>query len=448
MIDQTIEKLLKLALDAGFEQAEAFYSGSESFSVRVLEGQIEDYRVENRAGISLRGQLKGKMGYASSEAMDDAALQEMVDAALENAKLIESPDLAPLHGGGDEPGQYEDGECISHSSAAEKIGMAKQMEQAAKQADPRVLRLESCDIGNDKTTIAIQNTLGLKRGAVSTIGYAVCYPVIGNGDNMISGLAYKAFKDFKELDVSALAKEAVEEGTRFIGAASMESGRMPVVFRHDMMAILLSTFAGIFSADAADKGLSLLKGREGEMIAAPCVTILDDPFCEMAYSGLAFDGEGVATYKKAVVENGRFHTLLYDLKSAKKAGVRPTGNGGRRSYRQGVSIAPSNFYLQKGDADLDALLAAAGSGVMITELMGLHSGASAVSGDFSLAARGFLIEDGRLSRPVEQITVAGNFYEMLKDVQMVADDLWFDLPGLSCYGSPSVLIKALSIAGQ
>lgn len=446
--NQRIEYLLDLAKQAGFEQAEAFYSSNESFSVNVLEGEIEDYRVENHQGISLRGLFGGKMGYASTQAMDEEGMQALVDATKENAQLIQSPDATPLHNGSDEIEQIENKDEISKCSAKDKIALAMQMEKYAKEADPRVLRVEACELGTEVSHKIMRNTLGLKRESRGALGFAAVVAVIKNGEEMLSGTHFEAFDDFDKLNIRQIAEKAVEDGTGYIGASSMPSGSPLVVLRNDVMATFLQVFSGVFSAESADKGLSLLKGKEGEKIAADCVTLLDDPFCELAFAGGAFDGEGVATRKKAVVENGVFKTLLYNLKLANKAGVYTTGNASRPSYASVVGIAPSNFYIAPGDCTREELFGQMQNGLMITSMMGMHAGANPVSGDFSLAARGFLIENGKIVRPVEQITVAGNFYKLLLGIKALANDLRFGLPGASSFGAPSVLVEGLSIAGK
>jgi PmbA protein len=210
------------------------------------------------------------------------------------------------------------------------------------------------------------------------------------------------------------------------------------------MGDLLATFAGIFSAEKVQKGFSLLKGRLGSKIAADVVTIRDDPLLAELPGSAVFDGEGVAAKNKAVVENGALKTYLHNRKTAKKDGVEPTGNGFKPSFKAAVDIAPSNFYIVAGNKSRDELIAEMGDGLIITGLEGLHSGANSVSGDFSLSAEGFLARGGKTARAVEQITIAGNFFGLLKDIIAVASDLEFK----GKISSPSVLIREISVAGQ
>ena len=157
-----------------------------------------------------------------------------------------------------------------------------------------------------------------------------------------------------------------------------------------------------------------------------------------------FDAEGSPTHKKCVIENGKLNTLLYNLKTAAVAGKKTTGNASKAGYDAAVAVRPFTMYLENGDLTEEELLAKAGNGVYITDLNGLHAGADPISGDFSLLAGGWLRKEGKL-QPVEQITVAGNFYELLKQVQTVGSDL--DFPG-SSVGSPSVYVGEMPVAGQ
>ena len=213
---------------------------------------------------------------------------------------------------------------------------------------------------------------------------------------------------------------------------------------------LLTDIMGVFSAKNAQQGLSLLTGKEGEKIASDIVTLTDDPF--LPGHQAAFDGEGVATARKNVIENGVFKTLLYNLQTAKKAGRETTGNASRASYYAPVDIAPFNFYVQPGSATAEEIwktAASEGTALLITELAGLHAGLNPITGDFSLMAGGYRLEDGKKTSWVNGITVSGNFYELLKKISAVGSDLKFGFPmGTTRIGSPSVYCGLMPIAGK
>ncbi len=211
---------------------------------------------------------------------------------------------------------------------------------------------------------------------------------------------------------------------------------------------MLESFTGIFSAENVQKDLSLLKGKLNEKIGSDKFTVIDDPFMEGGLSSKSFDGEGVACKFKKVIDKGVLKTYLHNLKTAKKDGVETTGNASKSSYKSPIDISPSNFYIDKGDKSFDEIISSIEKGILITELQGLHSGLNTISGDFSLAALGFEIESGKIKRPVEQITVAGNYFDMIKDIEDVGTDLKFGLPGDAYIGSPSLKIKKLSVSGE
>ena len=229
-------------------------------------------------------------------------------------------------------------------------------------------------------------------------------------------------------------------------SGSVPAGTYSVVFRYDAAADLLASFCSMFSADAAQKGLSLLAGKEGETIAAPIVTVMDDPF----YKDFprAFDDEGVPSVTKAVIEKGVLKTLLHNLKTARKAGVASTSNGGRRSPASPVGVAPSNFYIVAGQTPLEGLLEQLGDGLFITEVSGLHAGVNTVSGDFSLLARGMRVQGGKCTTPVEQITVAGHFLQLMQNITAIGSDLTFGIPGGANVASPSLLVQKVKVAGK
>ena len=191
----------------------------------------------------------------------------------------------------------------------------------------------------------------------------------------------------------------------------------------------------------------MLAGKEGEKVAADCLTLIDDPFYAKNTMQMPFDGEGVATVEKKLIENGVLKTLLYDLTYAKKAGKTPTGNAAR-GIADPVSISPYCLRIAPGALTEEALLQKLGNGIYINELKGLHAGADAVTGDFSIESAGFLVENGKRTRPVHSFTVAGNFFDLLRAIDGVADNVEMALPAVSCTAAPDLLVRGLSVAGE
>jgi PmbA protein len=447
--DDFIKKLFEGAALAGITECEAYFSDAESFDVDVLEGEIKDYSVSESKGVCFRGLYAGRMGYASTQVEDESAIDMLIEGVKTNAMLLETDDGESIYEGSREYPEVDTFNASIMQVAPEtKINQALELEKLVKARDPRVARVDGCEVSTSVREIRIVNSKGMDvRGKSSSYG-AVVAPVV-KGEDGKPGMHFKFTfsKDPEKLDIKKLANDAVDEAVGKLGASSIPSGQYECVFRNDAASMLLRTFAGVFSGESARKGMSLLKGREGEKIASDCVTLTDDPLLKDAPATSAFDAEGVARFKKDVIKDGTFITLLHNRVTAKEANCQTTANASKAGYSGKVTVAPSNLFIQPGRLSPEELYEKVGEGLIITELQGTHAGANPISGDFSLAAKGYLIQDGKQARPVEQITVAANFYEILKNIQEVADDLEFTMPGSSAIASPTLYIGKISVAG-
>ena len=446
--DAFIEKLMKAAADAGIAPAEVYCAESSSFSVQAMEGNIDSYEVSETCGLGLRGMVNGKIGYASTEAFDEDAIRMLVRGVQESAALVETEEQDEIFEGDPEYPVPEIPENdLDSVSAEEKLSFALEMEKSALAADPRIVKSRGAYVSTGTGVLRLVNSYGLNlKTETPPGGYAVAgiWLLGKEKDSSAAGGESEAGHQFRRLDPGRIGRDAAAETVARLNASPVESGVYRVVFRRDAMRSLLRTFSGIFSAENAQKKLSLLNGREGETVAAPCVTLMDDPLLPGGFATAPFDGEGSACFTKAVIENGVLKTLLHNRKTARKAGTVSTGNA-RRSVSSPVTVAPTNFFFRPGKKDPDTLLAEMGEGLLITELGGLHSGANPVSGDFSLIAKGFRVTGGKQADPVEQITVAGNFYQLLKNIRCVGSDLEFKGGSI---GSPSVDVGSLHVAGK
>jgi len=443
------QELFAQAQAKGFTDYEIHYLASNGFSVRVLNGEITEYKNTASQGVGFRGTFNGKMGYSASEKLDAAVIGPMLDNAAANAGIIEEETIEKLFPGSESyPEVCAYNPALNEVSAADKIKMATEMEAYTKSLDARVKMADYCTIGNQETEMAMANSHGLELSQKSNMASA--FVVARVEENGITKSAYEYWngRDFAKFDYKALAKKAVDIAVSYLGASSIESGAYPVVFDNSNTKDLFSVFSGIFMAENAQKGFSLLsKDKVGTAIAAPHINLRDDGVCDLSLGSMAFDAEGVATQQKAVIENGVLKTLLYNLKSAEKDGVESTGNASKAGLGGAIATSCTNFYLVPSETSFDELISGVEKGVVITEMAGLHSGVNPVSGDFSVSADGFLIENGKISKPVEQITVAGNFYEVLKNIQAVGSDLRFHSSGHGGMGMPSMLVDGLRVSG-
>lgn len=440
------EELFKKAKNSGFEECEIYYSDSESLSLNVYEGEVEKYKLNNAFGLSFRGKINNKMGYSYTEIIDEEAVDTLITNAKEAALAIENDDVQFIYEGDKE---YKEIDCykkeLDDVKPDELIALALDMEKECKKQCDKVVSFQGCGIGYGKATYGIINSKGLNLKSERNSLSAYVVPIVEADNEKYDGTGYVMAKKAEDIKPSELAKQGLEEALSKIGGRSISSGKYKIIINNEAMVSLLGTFAGIFNSEQVQKGLSLLKDKEGEIIASDVVTLIDNPHLEDGLGTTSFDDEGVATYKKEIITNGRLNTLLYNLKTAYKAGIKSTGNGFKNSYASIVGVSPTNFYIKPGEKSFEELCSEVKEGVIITDFAGLHSGASAVTGDFSLAAKGFMIENGKKSFPVEQITVAGNFFTLLKDIEAVGSDLKFPMSSIGC---PAVVVKELSVAGK
>ena len=441
-----VDSLFKKASEAGFSEYEVYYVDRESLGISVYKEEVEKYNLNNSAGLSFRGKLGDRIGYSYTEILEEDAIDMLVKKAKENVSAIENNDIQFIYEGDKEYKEISTYyEALENLAPDKLINIAINMEKEAKKYCDKVESFSGCAISYSSGKHGIINSKGLNLKNKSNLLTAYVVPIVKDGENMYDGCGYVVAKSLDEIDPAKIAKMGVDEALSKIGATSIPAGNYKVIINNEAMVSLLSTFAGIFSGDAVQKGLSLLKGKEGEIIASDIVNLVDDPHLKDGLASVAFDDEGVATVKTYLIQDGKLNTLLHNLKTANKAGVKSTGNGFKASYASPISVSPTNFYIEPGVNSLEEMTKKIDKGLIITDLAGLHSGANSITGDFSLAAKGFYIENGVKTHPVEQITVAGNFFTLLTDIEEVGNDLKFPM---SSVGSPSIMIKELSIAGE
>ena len=431
----------------GIQEYELYYQALESTSVSAYQQQINEFTGSTEGGVCFRCIVGGKMGYASTEELSAEQAQQLVDRALDNAANLETDDPVFLGQGGQryEPLDHQ-GIPLPTTEGLVKAVLAAQ--KAMYEADEAVVDGTVTEGISEKYSIAICNSKGMDLSYVNRIAGLITVAVVSKDEEKCNHFKFRLGEP-EAIDHAELAKQTVQETLEQLGGQVPETGSYPVVFSPEAMASLLRTYCGIFSSEAAQKGLSKLAGQEGALIAAPCVTIVDDPFHPDSPAPIPFDAEGSPTHKKLLVEKGVLNTLLYNMETADKAGKVTTGNASKGSYDSPVGIRPFSMYLTGGTLTQAQLLQKAGNGIYINRLDGLHAGANPVTGDFSLQSAGYLIENGEKTGRIKSFTVAGNFYELLKKITAVADDLKLHNPlGITSYGSASVLVDQLSIAGK
>ena len=441
------ELVIAQAQAMGIADYELYYQAGESTSVSAFQHSINQFTDSTEGGICFRCIVGGKMGYASTEALNASEAKAIVERAAANAEVLESEEQVFLGQGGKTYATI-DRKPMELPTTDALIAKVLETQEKIYAADPAVIDGSSTQGISEKSVTAIVNSKGLDLYHEVTLAGLVVAAVVSNGKEMSNDYQIK-LGDLDTIDTDALTKKAAEGALRKLGGDVAPTGQYPVVFDSEAMSSLLQTFSSIFSSEAAQKGLSKLKGKEGEKIAADIVTIVDDPFHPENPMPMPFDAEGSPTAKKNIIENGVFNTLLYNLKTANVDGKQTTGNAAKGGYASAVGVRPFSMYLEGGDISEEEMLSKVGNGVYINSVSGLHAGANPITGDFSLQSAGFMIEGGVKTTAVKSFTVAGNFYDLLKNVVAVANNSHLPTAmGMTAFGAPTTWVDGLSVAGK
>ncbi len=425
----------------GLEEYELYYQSGADTSIGAFGHEINEFSSSEGGTITFRAIVNGKMGKASTEALCEEEARAIVARAMDNASVLETSEQVFFCEGGKTYHPLEQNLYPLPTTEA-MITCALDLQDKLYAADAMVVDGCQSQVISEHSEIALYNSKGLDLHWENNTAGIIAVAVVSNGQEMTNSYEIK-LGQLDTIDTAAVTSKAVKDAKQQLGGDVAPTGQYPVVFDPGAMSDLLSVYSSIFSSENVQKGLSKLAGQEGQVIAAPCVTLIDDPFHPDSPARIHFDREGCPTYTKNVIENGVLKTLLYNMKTAAVAGRETTGNASEGSVR------PFSMYLAGGDLSEEELLKKAGNGVYITDLGGLHAGANAITGDFSLQSSGFMIENGVKTDYVKSFTVAGNFYDLLKNITALANNSKLPRPmGQITFGAPTTLVDGLSVAGK
>ena len=444
-----MEKLVKAGMEYGFEECEASFAQNGSMCIDILKGEVSSYENSATSTLSFRGLKNGQMGYCSTNILSDDSIDFLLKSAMENCEVLNDEDPQFIYCDENNKDLYfsqiKDAYAKNTYKSFSELGL--KLEKAILALDERIDAVDNLSLACSRGPYLIINSKGLHsyRDTDGMSIYAGARATDSDG-SVKSGGHFWIGNDIDEFDMDKFLAKFKENLLGKMGARSCKSGGYKTIIRNEAFQQFFLAFFGNFTATLMQRGLSILNGREGEVIASDVFTVREEPMYDKALTKIPFDDEGVLTTSKAIIDKGVFATALYDLRSAYKAGKKSTGNG----FRSGsaVSEAPTNLIVEPGTKSFDELCQEAGEGIIITDMSGLHAGVNPISGDFSLLCEGYLIEDGKKGRPVEQITVAGNFYSAIKEINSVGNDI-INLPsGEGEFFTPSVLIRELAISGE
>ena len=294
--------------------------------------------------------------------------------------------------------------------------------------------------------MALANSRGFEAGYDATQAWAYASAFAGEGADLMTGLGVQLGREPGELDPEAIGAEAGDRALALVGARQPESRRCPVVLDAFVAASFVGFIGSMLSAEAVQRGRSLFADREGDEIANAAIALTDDPTDPEGPSSAPFDGEGSASRRTPLIGDGRLLTFLFDVRTARRAGRATTANASRGSYRSPPLVGTTNLVLEPGSQDLEGLFRAAGEGLFVTDVAGLHSGVNPVSGTFSVGASGRLIEGGEAGTPVRELTIASDLVSMLRAVSEVGSEgRWVPFGG--SVKAPPILVSEMAVSG-
>ncbi|MBP6075649.1 MAG: metalloprotease PmbA [Nitrosomonas sp.] len=434
-LQQIARDILVYAKQGGATACETNVSDGFGQTVTVRQSAVETIEYNRDKGLSVTVYIGQKRGNASTSDFSPQAISDTVAAALSIARYTADDDCAGL----------ADAELLAQDypqldlyypwelSVEEAIELAKQCEQAAYAADKRITNSEGATISVSESQFIYANSLGFMGGYPLSRHSMSCAMIAEQGDSKQRDYWYSVARDAADLEsAESIGQKAGARSAARLGARKIATCEAPVLFEAPIASGLIGHFASAVSGGSLYRKSSFLLDSIGQQVFAPDIQIRELPHLHKGLASSAFDDDGVATVARNVVENGVVQGYFLGSYSARKLGMRTTGNAGGTHNLIMQNAAPLDF---------DALLKKMGKGLLVTELLG--HGVNAVTGDYSRGASGYWVENGEIAYPVEEITIAGNLQEIFQGISAIGNDV-------VVHGSKqcgSVLIDHMTVAG-
>jgi len=443
-LEQIARDLIERATRAGSSSADVILRETDEFSTVLRLGKIESLKEAASKSLGLRVFAGARSATSYSSDFSPASLERLVDRTLAMAKVTsEDPasGLAPAELLGSYAGDLElYSQDVAELSTDDRIQFARRAEEAALGADPRIRNSEGAWFEASWGTKAYANSLGFS-GSYRTSYCAVSVAPIAQNGSMQRDYWYSVSRRAAGLeDPEAVGRKAAERALRKLNARKVSTCRVPVIFDPETARSILSHVFEAVRGDAIYRSASFLTGKLGQRVASENVTVLDDGLRPGGFGSRPFDDEGVPASTTTVIERGELRNYLLNCYTARKLNLKTTGNA-FRGIAGPPSVGPKNLYLAAGSQSPQEILRSVKSGFYVTELIGF--GVNIVTGDYSRGAAGMWIENGELTFPVEEVTIAGNLPEMLNQIEAIGSDLEFR----SSVASPTLLVAGLTVAG-
>ncbi len=437
-----INKFFNQAKEKGITECELKFNKDSSLSVEIFHSEISSYSLSSSSSILARGIYNGLLGSATTEEDNKNTYSFLINEIIDSSKVVEKKEKPNIFKGSP---KYKKKILFNKDIAAkplqEKIDNLFLIEERLKQYDPRISEIEAVQYEETMSEFKMMNTHGLKLAEKDNLFFYYASIIVKEGEEVRNGYSLFFSTDPKEFDVDLFVKKVAENALSKLHSEQCDSKKYPVVFSPKTFANLVNFYISSASAEQVQKGSSMFINLLNKEVASSKITISEMPLAKNCFYSY-FDSEGVATSNKKIIDKGVLKTYLYNLETAAKDNVESTGNA-TGSVKIGIGF--NNLVVRPGKLSEEELLAKAKDGVYITSLEGLHSGINAQSGNFSLKCEGFMIENGKKTKPLSLITVAGNLKDLFKGVIGVANNSELQLSSTT---SPSVLVKSLAISGK
>ena len=435
--------ILKRVLAQKVDQAEVFLTSDQILTIDVLDGKVESIKEITDRGCAIRVIKNQKLGFAFTTDFEDFMIDEAIKQAVANAENSEADEFHSFPAPAKTIPKLDlIDPIIGKTSIKDKVELALQIEGAAYEYDKAVKKTEKVQYSDVLSEAWLVNSHGLSANYKTNHCGAFAEIIAGKNQEMEAGFGHKFVKNFADLSPEEIGAEAARKACAMLGAGTISSQKIPLVFDPEVGAEILDALVSSLSAEAVQKGKSMLAGKIAQFVAAPLISIIDDGLLPNGLGTAPFDGEGTPSQKTILVEQGKLNSYLYNFYSARKDKTKSTGNAARASFKGPVVIGPTNLYFQAGTSLPADMISSIKHGLYVTKVMGMHT-VNPISGNFSVGAAGILIQNGRKTTPIRGITISGNLLEMLKQVAAIGQDLKF----FSTTGSPTILIKDMTVSG-
>ena len=438
--------VLARAKAGGATEADIVVADGETFSVQVRVGAVDRLTRAREKRLGLRVFVGKRSATTSTSDFSKDSLDRLVAETCTLAKAVVEDQVSGLPDASQMATDRPDLDLYDETvlGTDTQIDWAKRGEAAAFAADPRVTNSEGAEFDSSSGRVVLANSHGFV-GSYKSSSFSLSVSPIASDvhtGSMQRDAWYEVQRKFARLSsAESIGQEATRRAVRRLGARRVATKRVPVVFDQEAAGSMLANLCSAVSGYGLYKRASFLVDQLGRAIAPDHITVYDDGRMAGGLGSRPFDGEGLATRKNTIVERGVLSSYLLDTYSGKKLGLPSTGSASR-SVGESPSVGPTNFYLVPGMKTPEQIIGSVKEGLYVTELIGF--GINMVTGDYSRGAGGFWIENGELTFPVEEITIAGNLKQMLKDIESIGNDLVFR----GRIASPTLKISEMMVAGN